>query len=76
MSNVKAFPLYKLIDIPEALRAVANQIEHGKLPAERCLLILELEGEMGVEYRAFGKEPYSRAHAIGLAFAIAKEIAP
>lgn len=73
---IKPFPFYKLTDVPEALRQVANQIEHGELPADRCLLILELESDKGVEYRAFGKEPYTRAHAIGLCFAIAKEIAP
>jgi len=41
----------------------------------RCVLVFETDaGE--VSYRAFGDEPFTRAHAIGLCFAIAKAIAP
>lgn len=73
--SVSAFPLYKLHDIPEALRAVANKIEHGDIDAVRCVLVIE-EAAGGVDYKAFGEEPFTRAHAIGLCFSIAKEIAP
>ena len=73
--NVTAFPLYKLTDIPEALRAVANALEHGGLDAVRCVLVLEAD-DGSVDYKAFGDEPFTRAHAIGLCFSIAKEIAP
>lgn len=73
--SVSAFPLYKLDNIPEALRAVANQIEHNDLAATRCVLVLELS-DGGVDYRAFGDEPFTAAHAVGLCFMVAKEIAP
>lgn len=73
--SISAFPRYKLTDIPEALRAVANQIEHGELGAVRCVLVIETDdGEL--TYRAFGSEPFTQAHAVGLCFGIAKEIAP
>ena len=73
--SVSAFNRYKLHDMPEALRMVAAQIEHGDIDAVRCVLVLEsLEG--AVTYKAFGAEPFTNAHAIGLCFCAAKEIAP
>lgn len=72
--SVSVFPLYKLTDIPEALRAVANKLEHGDLDAVRCVLVLETSAG-DVDYKAFGAEPFTRAHAIGLCFSIASEIA-
>ncbi len=73
--SVSAFPRYILESIPEALRQVANRIEHGDVQATRCVLIVETpEGQ--VEYMAFGAEPFSQAHAIGLCFAAAKELSP
>jgi hypothetical protein len=73
--SVALSPRYKMTDIAASLRQVANQIEHGELEAEHCILILET-ADGAAEYRAFGSEPFTRAHAIGLCFAIAKEIAP
>jgi hypothetical protein len=73
--TISAFPKYMLHNIPEALRAVANQISAGDIPMARCVLVFETDaGE--VSYRAFGDEPFTRAHAIGMCFAIAKAIAP
>jgi len=63
--TVSAFKRYKLHNIPEALRQVANQIEHGDIDAVRCCLVVETK-EGPVQYRAFGEEPFTRAHAIGL----------
>lgn len=73
MGNVTPFPLYKLHDIPEALRQVANKVEHGELSAVRCVLAIE-NADGGVDYKAFGEEPFTRAHAAGLCFAAAQEI--
>lgn len=73
--SVTAFPLYKLNDIPEALRLVARKIETGEIDVARCVLLLESSGG-SVDYKCFGAEPFTRAHAIGLCFSIAKEIAP
>jgi len=71
--TVSSLPLYKLNDIPDALRQVANQLEHGELSGIRCVLILETE-EGNVDYKAFGEEPFTRAHAIGLCQCSAFEI--
>jgi len=71
--KVTAFPLYKLKDIPEALRTVANKIEYDGLSATRCVLIIE--GEDALSYRAFGQEPFSVAHAVGLCTIMARRIA-
>jgi len=75
MGDVSAFQRYKLHDIPEALRMVANQIEHGSIDAVRCVLVIETADE-GITYRAFGDEPFTRGHAIGMCFQACKEIGP
>ncbi|NKF21592.1 hypothetical protein [Solimonas marina] len=74
-AKVSPFRRYKVHDIPEALRVVANEIEYGDAPPPRCVLVIELP-DGNVDYRAFGDEPFTRAHAIGLCFSAAKEIAP
>jgi hypothetical protein len=64
-SRVVAFPLYKLNDIPEALRAMANRIECGEINAERIVVAIESnEGECS--YAAFGAEPFTKAYAVGI----------
>lgn len=65
--SVSPFTRYKLTDIPEALRLVANKIEHGDIDAVRCVLLLE-DSDGGFEYKAFGAEPFTVAHAVGLCF--------
>jgi len=72
-SNVSAFTRYKLNDIPEALRLVASQIELGQINCPRVVLIIECE-DGDLDYKAFGQEPFTYAHAAGLCFAAAKEI--
>lgn len=71
--TVTAFPLYKLNDIPEALRQLANKIEHGDVSAVRCVVCIEPE-EGQPTYSAFGAEPFTNAHASGLCFYIANEV--
>lgn len=71
--NITKFPLYKLPDIPACLRRLADQLESGDEEAVRTVVILELP-DGGVEYLAFGAEPFTRAHAIGLCFVAAGEI--
>lgn len=70
--TVAAFPRYQIHDIPEALRQLANKIEHGDILAERCVVILE-DGQ-SIDYKAFGAEPFTNAHAVGLCVAAMKEI--
>ena len=73
--TITKFPLYKLPDVPACLRSLADKLESGEDSAVRTVVILEqLDG--GVTYKAFGAEPFTQAHAIGLCFAVAKEIAP
>lgn len=74
-ARITAFPLYQLCNVPEALRALANKIQHGDVQAVRCVVVLEDE-DGAVDYKAFGLEPFTRGHAIGLCFCAAKEIAP
>lgn len=71
--NITKFPLYKLPDIPACLRRLADQLESGEEEAVRTVVILELP-DGGVAYKAFGAEPFTRAHAIGLCFVVAGEI--
>jgi hypothetical protein len=72
-SNVQAFPRYKEKDIPEALRALANQIEHGQVDAVR--IVVAMEPEKGyVDYVAFGCESFSYAHAVGICVAAQSQI--
>jgi len=71
--KVSAFPLYKLHDIPDALRQVANKLEHGELSATRCVLVMET-AEGTIDYACFGEEPYTRAHAVGLCIAAAQTV--
>lgn len=72
--KVSVFPLYKLHDVPEALRQVANKLEHGELSSVRCVLVMERE-DGSIDYACFGEEPFTRAHAVGLCFAAAQEVA-
>ena len=72
--SVSAFSLYKLHDIPESLRQLANKIEHDGNPSSvRCLVILECD-DGTIDYKAFGEEPYTKAHAMGLCHAAIQEI--
>lgn len=71
--SVTAFPRYKLTDIPDALRQLANRIEHGEIDAVR--VVVAIERETGpFDYKAFGQEPFTNAHAVGLCFAAASKI--
>ncbi len=71
MSSVKVFPRYKLKDIPASLRLLADLLESGEDPqAVRCVVILEhRESPHEISYRAFGEDPFTRAHAAGLCVA-------
>lgn len=69
------FPNYKLPDVPACLRALADKLDRGEEQAVRAIVVLE-QPEGAVTYKAFGAEPFMQAHAIGLCFAVAKEIAP
>lgn len=71
--TVTAFPLYKLNDIPEALRQLANKIEHGELNAVRCVVAIE-PSEGAPTYAAFGCEPFTNAHAAGLLVCVASKV--
>jgi len=70
--SISAFTRYKLTDIPEALRLLAQQIECEEIRTERILIAIELDE--GIDYRAFGHEPYTRGHASGLAMGAAMKI--
>lgn len=71
--TVTAFPLYNLNHIPDALRQLANRIEHGEIDAVRCVVVME--SSVGqVACPAFGREPFTLAHASGLCFAAAGNI--
>lgn len=72
-ATVTAFPRYKLNDVPEALRALANRIELGEISAVRIVVAMEPENER-CTYAAFGAEPFTRSHAIGLCHAAINEI--
>ena len=56
---VKALPVFKLNDIPEALRQLANRIDSGEFKApERIVIAIEYDtGKL--TYKAFGAEPFS-----------------
>ena len=69
--NIAAFPLYQLNDIPAALRQLAHKIENGDIPAERCVVCIDGGLEAGMDYKAFGAEPFTRGHAAGLCFGVA-----
>lgn len=71
--NITQFPLYKLPDIPDCLRRLADKLESGEEQAVRIIVILELP-DGGVTYKAFGAEPFTRAHAIGLCFSVASVV--
>ena len=63
--SVVALPIYKLNNIPESLRAMANRIECGEIRAERIVVAIESD-QGGCSYSAFGAEPFSRAYAVGI----------
>lgn len=73
MNSVVAFPIYKLNDIPEALRAMANRIECGEIDAVRIVVSIEPSNGQ-CTYSCFGEEPFTRAHAVGVLHAAAMEI--
>lgn len=63
--TVIALPVYKLNDIPEALRQFANRLEAGEYKIDRIVLAIEYsDGTCG--YAAFGQEPFSKAYAVGI----------
>lgn len=76
MSNILSYPKYNMHNIPEALRKLANEIESGEVDAVRCVVVLEPEDSEGANYRAFGAEPFTRGHAIGLCFCAMQTISP
>lgn len=71
--SVSALPIYKLNDIPEALRALANRIECGEIDAVRAVVAIE-PSEGSCDYKCFGQEPFTRAHAVGVLQAASIEI--
>lgn len=71
-ASVLKFPLYNLTNIPEALRKLADDIDRGETEAIRVVVILE--PDKGIDYRAFGPEPFTVAHAAGLCFSAANRI--
>lgn len=71
-STVLKFPIYNLTNIPEALRKLASDIESGSVEAVR--VVVAIEPERGVDYRVFGAEPYTVAHAVGLCHLVANKI--
>lgn len=71
--SVVAFPLYKITDIPESLRQLANRIECGEITAERVVVAIE-PGNAPCTYVAFGSEPFTRGHAAGLLSAAAHKL--
>ena len=71
--SITAFPKYNLYDVPEALRQLANRIEHGEISAVRVVVCIEPENGSPT-YSAFGSEPFTNGHAAGLSFFIAGEI--
>jgi len=67
--SVSQFPRYKLTAVAASLRLLADKLESGdEEHAVRCVVVLERE-EGPVAYKAFGVEPFTRAHAAGLLFA-------
>ena len=71
-SNVSRFPLYNLTNIPESLRKLANDIESGDVQAVRVVVVIEPDA--GLTYRAFGSEPFTQAHAAGICLGIANKL--
>src|SRR5690606_40465550 len=73
MSTVAPFTHFNLANVPEALRLLAHQIEASPGRATRVMALLEAEdGE--TTYRAFGSDPFTRGHAVGMCFGIATQI--
>lgn len=71
---VKALPIYKLTDIPEALRQLANRIDAGELEKPERIVIAIEHSNGSLDYKAFGKEPFSKAYAIGICHGAIDEI--
>lgn len=71
--KVKPFTAYNKGNIPECLRMLATQIEHGEVQAERALVILE-KSFGSPEFRAFGSGHLSYAHAAGICLAVANKL--
>ena len=66
MTKVTQFPRYKLSDVAASLRLFADKLDSGEEPAVvRCVVALERADGTG-GYKAFGSEPFTRAHAAGL----------
>lgn len=68
--TISAFTRYNMTDIPEALRLLANHIEHDGLESSRVVVVIESPEGM-VKYRAFGAEPFTQAHALGMCYSVA-----
>lgn len=62
MGVVKAFPLFNMSNIPEALRKLANDIDRDPDMADRCVVVLESSDGL-VHYKAFGADPFTISHA-------------
>ena len=71
--TIKAFTAYNIGNIPESLRMLANQIEHGEVEAEWALVILEQQ-HGSPDFRAFGSTHISYAHAAGICLATANKL--
>lgn len=71
-ATVTKFPLYNLYNIPEALRKLADEIESGEVDAVRVVVVIE--PEVGLDYRVFGSEPFTFAHASGLCHGMANKL--
>lgn len=71
--TIKPFTAYNQGNIPECLRMLATQIEHGEIESERVLVILE-QAQGSPDFRAFGTGNFSYAHAAGICLATANKL--
>lgn len=71
--SVVAFPLFNLSNVPEALRKLASDIERNPDIADRVIVVLG-EPDGGVDYKAFGADPFTKAMAAGICYVAAHEI--
>lgn len=65
--SVIPFPVFNLHNIPEALRKLASDIEETPEIADRVVVVLS-SPDGDVDYKAFGGDPFTRAHAAGCCY--------
>jgi hypothetical protein len=71
--TVVAFPRFNLPNVAESLRKLANDIERDPGKGVRVVVVMETDAG-DTDYKAFGPDPFTRAHACGLCFAVATDI--